>query len=466
MILLNSAAEKKRDKMLNENVEPLIMKLAIPTIISMLITTFYNLVDTFFVGTLENTNATAAVGIVYSLMTIIQAVGFFFGHGSGNYISRALGNNQYRDAEKMASTGFFSAITCGLLITVLGQIFAVPFAGILGAKDGETMKYTLDYMRIILIGAPFMTAQFVLNNQLRFQGNALFAMIGVGSGGIINIFLDYLLISFFSLEVAGAALATVIGQIVSFIVLFIGVKKSDNVKITFKNFTPQKTYLLEIARGGTPSLFRQSVGGVATSCMNNVAFSLAGADAQAAIAIVMRLSMFVSSAVIGFGQGFQPVCGFSYGAGRYQRVRRAFFFSVRFTFFALLILSVLFFILAPQVVGFMQSGDAENIQYVISLGASALRHQLIVLPLFSFVVMSNMMLQTIGKVFSASILALARQGLFLIPLLYIISAIFKIEGFLWVQAVADVFSFIITIPMVMPTIHLLKKDRDGVTVQA
>lgn len=455
---MNGGAEKKREKMLNEKVESLVIKLAVPTIISMLITTFYNLVDTYFVGTLENTNATAAVGIVYSLMTIIQAVGFFCGHGSGNYISRALGKKEYRDAEKMASTGFFGAIILGLVITLLGQIFAVPFAGILGAKDEVTLKYTVDYMRVILIGAPFMTAQFVLNNQLRFQGNALFAMIGVCSGGIINIALDYLFISVINLEVMGAAIATVIGQVISFIVLFIGVKKSDNVKISIKNFTLNKHYVLEIARGGTPSLFRQSVGGIATSCMNNVAFSLGGADAQAAIAIVSRLAMFVSSAVIGFGQGFQPVCGFCYGAGKYRRVRKAYFFSIKFTTVILLVLSIICFIFAPYVIGFMQSGDGENIDRVIDIGTSALRHQLIVLPLLAFVVMSNMMLQTIGKVFSASVLALARQGLFLIPLLYTISFFFALEGFLWVQAVADIFSFALTIPMVVPTIKKLKND--------
>ncbi len=455
---MNGSAEKKREKMLNERVEPLIIKLAIPTIISMLITTFYNLVDTYFVGTLENTNATAAVGIVYSLMTIIQAVGFFFGHGSGNYISRALGKKKYRDAEKMASTGFFGAIILGLAIAVFGQIFAVPFAGILGAKDEATLKYTLDYMRVILLGTPFMTAQFVLNNQLRFQGNALFAMLGVGSGGIINIGLDYLFISVCGLEVMGAAIATVIGQIISFIVLFIGVKKSDNVKISIKNFTPNKHYILEIARGGTPSLFRQSVGGIATSCMNNVAFSLGGADAQAAIAIVSRIAMFVSSAVIGFGQGFQPVCGFCYGAGKYRRVRKAYFFSVKLTTAVLLVLSVICFIFAPEVIGFMQSGEGENIAKVIEIGTSALRHQLIVLPLLAFVVMSNMMLQTIGKVFSASVLALARQGLFLIPFLYLISFLFEMQGFLWVQAIADIFSFSLTIPMVIPTLRKLKND--------
>lgn len=455
---MNGGAEKKREKMLNHKVEPLIMKLAIPTIISMLITTFYNLVDTYFVGTLGNTNATAAVGIVYSLMTVIQAVGFFCGHGSGNYISRALGKKEYSDAEKMASTGFFGAIILGVLITIFGQILAVPFAQILGAKDAATLKYTLDYMRVILIGAPFMTAQFVLNNQLRFQGNALFAMIGVGSGGIINIGLDYLFISVFNLEVMGAAIATVIGQIISFIILYIGVKKSDNVKISIKNFVPNKHYIGEIARGGTPSLFRQSVGGIATSCMNNVAFSLGGADAQAAIAIVSRVAMFISSAVIGFGQGFQPVCGFCYGAGKYQRVRRAFFFSVKFTTIVLLILSIICYIFAPSIVGFMQSGEGENIDKVIEIGTLALRHQLIALPLLAFVVMSNMMLQTIGKVFSASVLALARQGLFLIPFLYLISFIFKLDGFLWVQAVADIFSFSLTIPIVLPTLRRLKND--------
>ncbi len=450
----------KLEKMTKEPVEKLVVSLAIPTIISMLITTFYNLVDTKFIGSLGISYATAAVGIVYSLMNVIQAVGFFCGHGSGNYISRALGEKKINEAEKMASTGFYFAIVLGGLLCIFGQLFAKPLAVVLGARDPITLKYTLDYMRIILIGAPFMTAQLVLNNQLRFQGNAIFAMAGIASGGVVNIGLDALFINIFEMEVAGAALATLLGQIISFIVLYFGVKKSDNIKIKLKNFTPNKMYLLEITRGGTPSLFRQCMGSLSTSILNNVAFTLGTEQAQAAMGIVSRLTMFISSAMIGFGQGFQPVCGFNYGAGLYKRVRKAFMFCMKVAVVALTILAIVGYIFAPYIISFMQSGDGDNIENIISIGTTAIRRQLIFLPLMSFVVLSNMMLQTIGDVYRASLLALCRQGLMLIPSIYILSYLFSLNGFLWAQGVADVISFAIAIPVTIPILKKFKNNKN------
>jgi len=450
----------KLEKMTKEPVEKLVVSLAIPTIISMLITTFYNLVDTKFIGSLGISYATAAVGIVYSLMNVIQAVGFFCGHGSGNYISRALGEKKINEAEKMASTGFYFAIVLGGFLCIFGQLFAKPLAVVLGARDPITLKYTLDYMRIILIGAPFMTAQLVLNNQLRFQGNAIFAMAGIASGGVVNIGLDALFIDIFEMEVAGAALATLLGQIISFIVLYFGVKKSDNIKIMLKNFTPNKMYLLEITRGGTPSLFRQCMGSLSTSILNNVAFTLGAEQAQAAMGIVSRLTMFISSAMIGFGQGFQPVCGFNYGAGLYKRVRKAFMFCMKVAVVALTILAIVGYIFAPYIISFMQSGDGDNIENIISIGTTAIRRQLIFLPLMSFVVLSNMMLQTIGDVYRASLLALCRQGLMLIPSIYILSYLFSLNGFLWAQGVADVISFAIAIPVTIPILKKFKNNKN------
>lgn len=460
---MNKSSNAKLKKMTNEPVEKLIVSLAVPTIISMLITTFYNLVDTKFIGSLGISYATAAVGIVYSLMNVIQAVGFFCGHGSGNYISRALGEKKVQEAGKMASTGFFFAIILGGLLCIIGQIFANPIAVILGARDPITLKYTLDYMRIILIGAPFMTAQLVLNNQLRFQGNAVFAMAGIASGGIVNIGLDALFISVLKLEVAGAALATLLGQIISFIVLYIGVSKSDSIKITLKNFTPTKVYFLEITRGGMPSLFRQCMGSLSTSILNNVAFTLGAEQAQAAMGIVSRLTMFISSAMIGFGQGFQPVCGFNYGAGLYKRVRRSFMFCMKVAVVALTVLAIVGYIFAPYIISFMQSGEGGNIQNIIDIGTTAIRRQLIFLPLMSFVILSNMMLQTIGDVYRASFLAMCRQGLMLIPSIYILSFLFDLNGFLWAQGLADVISFAIAVPVTIPILKKFKNDKNDDT---
>ena len=452
----------KFEKMTTQPVEKLVTSLAIPTIISMLITTFYNLVDTKFIGGLGISYATAAVGIVYSLMNIIQAVGFFCGHGSGNYISRALGEQKINEAERMASTGFFVSILLGIFLCITGQIFAEPIAVVLGAKDSITLKYTLDYMRIILIGAPFMTSQIVMNNQLRFQGNATFAMFGIASGGIINIGLDALFIEVFELEVLGAALATVGGQIISFIVLLIGVIKSDNIKIKIKNFTPNLKFLSEITRGGAPSLFRQCMGSLSTSILNNVAFDLGAEQAQAAMGIVARITMFISSAMIGFGQGFQPVCGFNYGAGLYKRIRKAFDFCMKVAIVALTVLAIIGFVFAPHIISFMQSGEGQNIENIISIGTMAIRRQLIFLPLMSFIFLSNMMLQTIGDVYRASFLAMCRQGLMLIPAIYILSFAFGMEGFLWAQGLADVITFSIALPITLPVLKKFKKDKNEI----
>ncbi len=456
----NETQEQKLERMTTQPVEKLILKLAIPTILSMLITTFYNLVDTIFVGTLEDTHATAALSTVFSLMTIIQAIGFFCGHGSGNYISRALGQKKTDKAETMASTGFVMAILLGFVVLVAGQIFARPFATLLGARDEQTLKYTIDYMRIILLGAPLMTAQLVLNNQLRFQGNALFAMFGICIGGVANIGLDALFINVFHLEVLGVAIATLIGQFLSFVVLYIGAKKSDSVKISLKGSSFTKEYLLEIVRGGTPSLCRQTMGGVSTTIMNTIAFSLGQDPAQAAIGVVSRIMMFISSAMIGFGQGFQPVCGFNYGAAKYKRVYKAFVFCVRVSTVFLIVVSIAGYFFSPTLIAFMQRGDSESVETTVQLGITAIRHQLYFLPLMSLVVMSNMMLQTVGSVVRASLLAMSRQGIMLIPVVYLLSLLFGMEGFLWAQGIADLLSFILTLPLVIPVIASFAKDKN------
>ena len=462
------AQNEKFIKMTTQPVEKLIVKLAIPTVISMLVSTFYNLVDTVFVGTLKDENATAAVSAAFSLMTIIQAFGFFCGHGSGNFISRALGRKENEKAERMAATGFFVAGIIGGLILTFGLIFLEPFAVLLGAKDSMPVMqgYTKEYMRYILIAAPIMCMQIVLNNQLRFQGNALYAMIGISSGAVLNIALDAWLVPV--LKVEGAAIATAASQCVSFILLLIGTMRSDNLKIRFRNFTPTFDYLKEIARGGAPSLCRQGLGSISNMCINNVASSLGSAAAVAAIGIVQRIMMFASSAMIGFGQGFQPVCGFNYGAKKYDRVHKAFWFCVMVSTSFLLIVATGAFIFAEPLVSFVQQGETENIKLVISTAKTMLRCQMVCLPLMTFTVMSNMFLQTIGEVFRASFLAMCRQGLMLIPVMYLMLLIFSHTGvdtilsIILAQPLADFLSLgcalIITIPV-------LRQMKNGIITE-
>lgn len=416
----------------------------------MLITSFYNMADTFFVGQI-GTTATAAVGVIFPLMSIIQALGFTFGHGSGNYISRKLGQGEVEDAKKMAATGFVSALVAGAIFGLVGLIFLDGLVGILGATP-TIAPYARQYAMYILIGTPFMASSLVLNNQLRFQGSAFFGMIGMGVGAVLNIALDPLFIFVLDMGVGGAALATILSQIVSFCLLLRGCTRGGNIAISLKNFSPSWARYKEIARGGTPSLFRQGLGSVATICLNFAA-GIYGDAAIAGMSIVTRVLQFANSAIIGLGQGFQPVCGFNYGAKLYGRVRKAFWFTVSLAFCVLLIGSIVGIAFAPQIIAIFRKEDLE----VIKIGALSLRLQCIFLPLSAFVVGSNMMLQTIGKPVKASISAAARTGLFFVPAILILPQFFGLLGVQMSQAVADLCSFVLCVPLAGTTLLEMKR---------
>lgn len=442
--------EEKRKYLTEEKIPTLVLNMAVPSIISMLITSFYNMADTFFVGQI-GTTATAAVGVIFPLMSIIQALGFTFGHGSGNYISRKLGQGEVEDAKKMAATGFVSALVAGAIFGLVGLIFLDGLVGILGATP-TIAPYARQYAMYILIGTPFMASSLVLNNQLRFQGSAFFGMIGMGVGAVLNIALDPLFIFVLDMGVSGAALATILSQIVSFCLLLRSCTRGGNIAISLKNFSPSWARYKEIARGGTPSLFRQGLGSVATICLNFAA-GIYGDAAIAGMSIVTRVLQFANSAIIGLGQGFQPVCGFNYGAKLYGRVRKAFWFTVSLAFCVLLIGSIVGIAFAPQIIAIFRKEDLE----VIKIGALSLRLQCIFLPLSAFVVGSNMMLQTIGKPVKASISAAARTGLFFVPAILILPQFFGLLGVQMSQAVADLCSFVLCVPLAGTTLLEMKR---------
>ena len=420
-------------------VPTLISRLAVPTILSMLVTGIYNAADTFFVGRIS-TQATAAVGLVFSVMALIQAVGFFCGQGSGSYISRLLGAGRRQEADETAATGFALSLILGVAAAIAGNLFARPVALSLGAGS-TTMHDTLVYMRIILIGAPFTMAQFVINNQLRFQGSAVYAMVGLLTGAVINIGLDPLLIFGFHMGVAGAAIATVSGQFISFLVLLIGSRQGDNIRISLSNVRLNAHYLKEIINTGTPALMRQGLAAIATLLLNHAAGS-AGSDAAiAGMSVVTRVMMLLASAMIGFGQGYQPVCGFNYGAHLYDRVKEGYFFCVKYGTIFLAGASALCLSFAPQIIRFFRN-DPD----VISVGAVALRAQAISLPLMATIVITNMMLQACGKGLQASIVSAARNGIFFVPLILILPRLLGLFGVEITQAVSDVLSFVLAIP--------------------
>ena len=423
-------------------VSRVILTMAVPTIVSMLVTCFYVIVDTYFVGQL-NTQSTAAVGIVFPLMSLIQAIGSFFGHGSGAYMSRELGARRTDNASSMATTGLVYALLTGILIAVVALLFLRPLSLVLGST-ATSLPFTEQYMAIILLGAPFQIASFTLNSQLRMQGNARYAMWGIISGALLNVILDPILIFACGLQLRGAALATVIGQIVSVAVLLAmcHFRATAGVRLRPRYFSLHCHYVREIVYGGSPSLSRQGLASISVVLLN-VAAAGYGDAAVAAMSIVSRVTMFVMAVIVGLGQGFQPFCGYCYGAALYNRLRHGFWFTVRVGFIFLLCFSAFFFCFAEQTIAVFRD-DA----IVIAVGSTALRWHLAVYPLNAYIMAGNMMLQTTRRPLRANVLSSARKGLVFIPFILILPHLFGLMGIAMCQAVCDVVTFIIAIPIV------------------
>ena len=427
-------------KMTETPVHKLITSLAIPTIIIMLVTAIYNIADTFFVAKL-GTSASGAVGIVFSLMAIIQAIGFTLGMGSGSLISRLLGAKKNEKANEMASTGFFTAIIFGVLLALFGIINLDALMKALGSSD-SILPLAKNYAKYILIAAPVMCASFVLNNILRSEGKARFAMVGIASGSIINIFLDPILIFKFDMGISGAAIATMVSQMISFLILLssvlIGLTISKlSIKYMSKKFS---TYCL-IIKTGLPSFTRQGLASISTVLLNLCAVGY-GDAAVAALSIFSKIFMFIFSAVIGFGQGFQPVVGYNYGAEKYDRVRESCFFTIKVGMIIMSFCAVIGFIFAPQIINLFIADDLE----VINIGTSCLRAQCIAMPIIPICTVCNMTFQMIGRSWTATLLSSTRQGLCFIPILFIGNAIFGLRGIEFTQALSDIASCIIAIP--------------------
>ena len=439
------SAGSRADLMLNAPVDRVIPRLAIPTIISMLITAIYNMADTYFVSRIS-TEASAAVGVVFSAMSIIQAVAFTIGMGSGTNMSRALGAKREDEARVFVSVGFFTAFGAGLLLLVVCNLNLAAIVRFLGATP-EILPHAEAYAGYIFYAAPFMMCSFVMNNLLRFQGMAAFAMVGITSGGILNMILDPIFIFGLGMGTAGAALATGVSQLVSFcILLFMCNARPETISITPKNFRPSPRLYARIFYNGVPSLGRQGIASVATILVNRTAGGISAdpavvSAAIAALSIVSRFVMFINSAVIGFGQGFQPVCAFCWGAGRYRRVREAFFYCVKVATLILLALAAAAFGFAGTIIRFFRAEDAN----VVSIGTLALRLQLMTLPLWGFYTMTNMCTQSIGYGGRALLVSSARQGIFLIPLVLTLPRLFGLHGLMSCQPAADVLAFLFSL---------------------
>ena len=432
----NNKKELRRKAILNDDLLLLLVKTSIPTIIGILVMVIYNLTDTFFVGILNNKSMTAAIGIVFSFMSFIQAIGFWFGYGSGNIMSKKIGENEEKEAEIISSIGILFAIVIGILIAILSCFFVLPLSKFIGGSASENLlNFTVEYLKVIIISIPFGLYSITLYNQLRLCGNVKDGMIGLLIGMAVNIVLDPVLMFVFKFGFIGAGYATLIGQITGCIVLTNLSGKNGNIAVNLKKVRINKDRVYHILAGGMPNFSRQSITGIALILLNVVAAKY-GDGVIAALTISSRIAALAYMIMIGWGQGFQPICAMNYGAKQYDRVKKAFKFTVVGGTLFLIMAAILLYVFSELFIKTM-SNDNE----VILVGSEILRMQCITLPLLGYFAISSMLMQNIGQYFWASIISISRQGIFYIPLLYILSSIFGEFGIYLLQPVADVLSF-------------------------
>lgn len=419
----------------------LIITLGVPTIVSMLVTNIYNMADTYFVGSIS-TSASGATGIVFGLMSILQAFGFMFGHGAGSNIARQLGDKNIHAAREYSSTSFWASIIAGLMIMGIGLVFMDPLMRLLGSTD-TILPYARTYAFFILIAGPAMTSSCVLNNIMRYEGKAFYAMIGLTAGGILNIFGDYYLVIIRNMGIGGAGLSTTVSQYISMIILmipYLNGKTQSRLNIRF--FTHRLRVFTDIISTGFPSLMRQGLNSISTMVLNANA-AVYGDAAVAAISICTRIINFLFCIAVGIGQGFQPVSAFNYGAKKYSRVKGGFMFATKLGMALMVIMAVIAFIFAEPLVRFFRD-DPQ----VTEIGEIALRWQCISLVLMPITMYGNMLFQSIGKSAEATFLASLRSGLVLIPCVLILTWLGGLSGLEKAQAVSEMISAVITIPFV------------------
>ena len=446
-------------RMTETPIPQLVLSLAAPTILSMLITSIYNLADTFFVGQIS-TSASGAVGVVSSLMAIIQALGFMLGHGAGSIISRSLGSQNTKAATRFASTSFFTALTFGLILAAVGLTTLPHFMMLLGSTE-TILPHACAYARPILIAAPLMMSSLVMNNILRYEGKASFAMIGLVTGGVLNMVLDPVFIFGFGLGTAGAGIATALSQSISFCILlsmFLRGKTVSQFQLSAVTRSPAE--FGTILMTGLPSFGRQGLNSIGGMLLNIAARSY-GDAAVAGMSIVSRIFLFIISVAIGTGQGFQPVAGFNYGARKYRRVEKACVFTMCASFCFLSVILAACWFNAEALIKLFRD-DPE----VTAIALPAFRYQCFACFLQPVIVAGNMLFQSIGKSGRATFLACCRQGVFFIPLILTLPRMFGLLGIEICQPIADVLTFVVTVPFLFPFLHQLVKMEEAETGKA
>ena len=432
----------------------LVLSLAAPTILSMLITSIYNLADTFFVGQIS-TSASGAVGVVSSLMAIIQALGFMLGHGAGTIISRSLGSRDTTAATRFASTSFFTALVFGVVLAVAGLGTLPHFMMLLGSTE-TILPHACAYARPILIAAPLMISSLVMNNILRYEGKASFAMIGLVTGGVLNIALDPLFMFVFELGTAGAGIATALSQSISFCILLSMFLRGKTVsQFRLSTVTREARDFGRILLGGAPSFGRQGLNSIGGMLLNLAARSY-GDAAVAGMSIVSRIFMFIISVAIGVGQGLQPVASFNYGARKYRRVRQAAIFTIEAAFCMLVVLVGLCWVNGDALVRLFRDDPA-----VTAVALPAFHYQCLAMLLQPIIVVANMTFQSVGASGRATFLACCRQGVFFIPLILILPRTHGLFGVEICQPIADVLTFLVSLPFLIAFLQQLGRMDDA-----
>ena len=440
-----SASELHFQKMTKTPVSRLIIRLGMPTTISMLITSIYNMADTYFVGTLGE-SAQAATGILFALQSVIQGIAFMLGHGSGTLVAKALAQKDSKEASRYISTAFFTGGTVGCVIMILGLLLLTPLMRLLGSTE-TILPHARDYGMWVLIACPFMICSLILNNNLRFEGKAFFAMFGLTTGGILNIIGDYYLVRVAGLGVYGAGLATAASQVVSFLILLVMYCTKAQGKIRLSFISKKLGDYLSIMRVGLPSLIRQGLTAISGSLLNNLTKPF-GDAAIAAMSVVNRYSMFVMCVGLGIGQGFQPVAAFNYEAGEVKRVRKGLLFTMGFSAVFVGMMSVCTFFFAESIITLFQ-----DLPEVVRIGAKALRFAAFGLLFMPLSVPVNMLYQSIRKAGIASLLSTLRSGALLIPTLLIGVPFLGLTGIQIAQPLSDCLTGLISIPFILRFLH-------------
>ena len=450
--------EQRRMLMLNEPVHKVIPKMAVPTIISFLITSIYNLADTYFVSSL-GTNATAAVSVNGSLDQLIMMCGSMLAVGASSYIARLMGEGKDEKASQVLSTAFFSAFALGLLLTVFGSIFMLPMVRLLGATP-TCEQYSVDYATYVLLAAPFMAANFVMNHCLRGEGSATLSMVGMSFGGILNIILDPIFIFTLDMGVAGASLATAISKWVSFaILIFPYLTRRSMLHLSIRNVRYNRDIVGNVVSVGSSSMFRSGLAVLTGILLNDIAGNISD-SVLAAVGVCNKVMMFPFGIILGFGQGFQPVAGFNWGARRFDRVQASYRFSSRTALVGGAVMAALLIVFADPLIVAFAGTDPE----MREVGRLCIILQCIALPLHGWVAVVNMLCAGLGKAKFALALSTSRQGSCFIPILYPMAWIFGAYGIAAVQAVADILTLVLAVPIIRSVRKMIREAQAQQTI--